>query len=326
MDLSAKVFQAIENGRLTKMGDTILVGVSGGPDSVALLHILYGLRHRLGIKLHVAHFNHRLRPQAQRDEDFVKDLAKRLSLPMSVDRRQGRLKTLLASEDQARQWRLTFFAKVARQTKAKAIALAHTQNDLAETVLMRLLRGSGLLGLRGILSEHQMRGTKLIRPLLAVARSEIQQYLKSHRLKFCHDFSNEQTHYLRNRIRLKLIPYLVKQYNSNVYAVLVDLADISRTDYDYLLKQARKLFKEKVASFPTKVKINLCSFLSCHLSIRRMILRLAFEHLAGDFNQLAFTHIKEAEDLLQNRPAGTLVHWPQGVKILKSKKELILSI
>lgn len=326
MDLSTKIFSTMTKEQLTKIGDTIVVGVSGGPDSVTLLYILYRLRHRLGIKLHVAHFNHRLRSGAWRDENFVKNLAKGLNLPLTIGHRKARLKSIIASEDQARQWRFKFFAKVAHQVKAKAIALAHTQNDLAETVLMRLLRGSGLLGLRGILSEHQIRQTKFIRPLLLVPRAEIQQYLKSHRLKFCRDLTNEQTHYVRNKIRLKLIPHLMKEYNPHLPVVLADLADTTKMDYDYLLKQARGQFKEKVRCFPRKVRINLDSLLRQHPSMRRMMLRLAFEHLKGNFNQLAFTHMKQAEDLLQYRPVGTLVHWPQGVRILKSNKELILGV
>ncbi|MBI3601555.1 MAG: tRNA lysidine(34) synthetase TilS [Candidatus Omnitrophica bacterium] len=310
--------------QLTNIADTVVVGVSGGADSTALLHILYQLRHRLGVKLHVAHFNHGLRFQAGADEAFVKDLATRLNLPFSVGHRRGRLKSCLISEDQARQWRFDFFFKVARHVKAQAIALAHTENDLAETVLMRLLRGAGLLGLRGIASEHQMAQIKLIRPLLSIGRRDIERYLKTHRLTYRSDATNAQTHYFRNKIRLKLLPLLVKEYNPNLAHILVDLAHTAQIDYDYLLQQARRCFEKTVVVSKRKVTMKLKIFLRQHPSMQRMLLRLAFERLVKDINQLSFAHMQEVEDLLERRPAGSVVHWPGSVGVLKSKDALIL--
>jgi len=324
MDLSKKVFHSIVKSSLIKASDTVIVGVSGGADSVTLLHVLYQLRMPLGIHLHVAHFNHRLRMGADKDEAFVKELALKLHLPFSAARRQGILKSKIVSEDKARQMRFKFFQELARQTKAKSIALAHTQNDLAETVLMRLIRGAGLLGLRGILSEHQMDGTRFIRPLLGIQRKEIEQYLKENHLSYCVDKTNLQTHYLRNKIRLQLLPALIKEYNVNFPNVLVDLAYTSQADYDYLLTQAKELFKDRVMASKGKVKINLNFFLKQHLSMQRMLLRLAFEHLAGDFNQLGFAHMQEVEDMIQRGANPSVVHWPKSIEILRIKDGLII--
>ena len=325
MDLTKEILQVIIKQKLTKAGDILIVGVSGGADSVALLHILHQLRHRLGIKLHVAHFNHRLRSSADRDEKFVRSLSGKLGIPISVHRRKN-ISKIVVSEDNARQWRFEFFAKVAHQTKAQSIALAHTQNDLAETVLMRLLRGTGLSGLRGILSENKIAGEKFIRPLLSVQRSQIEKYLQAHRLDYCNDETNQQTHYLRNKVRLKLLPDLIKNYNSNLPNVLVDLAYTTQGDYDYLLTQAQELFKKNVKASKAKIKFKLKFFFKQHISMRRMLLRLSYENLVSNFNQLSFKHIQEVEDMLENRPVGTAVDWPQSVKVLKSKDELILTL
>ena len=326
MDLTKQILQIITKQKLTRTGDTVLVGVSGGADSVCLLHVLYQLRHPLGIKLHVAHFNHRLRPSADRDERFVRDLSAKLSLPIAVHRRKGVLKSKIVSEDKARQWRFEFFAKVARQAKAQSIALAHTQNDLAETVLMRFLRGSGLLGLRGILSENKILERNFIRPLLSIQRGQIEKYLKVHRLEYCNDETNQQTHYLRNKVRLELLPNLIKNYNANLPNVLVDLAYTTQGDYDYLLTESQALFKKNVKVEKSKLKIKLKFFLKQHVSMQRMLLRLSFEKIVSNFNQLSFAHIQEVEDMLENRPVGAAVDWPQSVKVLKSKDELILTL
>jgi tRNA(Ile)-lysidine synthase len=326
MDLSKQVLQTIIQQKLTKRGDAILVGVSGGVDSVVLLHILYQLRHQLAIKLHVVHFNHRLRLSANRDERFVKGLAQRLNLPITIQRRKGTQKIKLVSEDQARQWRFAFFAKVASQTRSQAIALAHHQNDLAETVLMRLLRGTGLSGLRGILGETHIAKVKFIRPLLSIQRVSIEKYAKDNGLKYCHDETNDQTHYLRNKIRLKLMPDLVKNYNSNFSHTLVDLAYTSQADYEYLFLQAQKLFKKNATITKSVVTMKFKFLIKQHVSIQRMLLRLAFESLVSNYKQLSLKHIQEVEDMLMNRPAGTILHWPQSIKVKRTKDRVMLQL
>jgi tRNA(Ile)-lysidine synthase len=287
--------------------------------------LLHQLRHQLGIKLHIAHFNHRLRLNADQDERFVRNLASKLNVPISFGRRSNFSKVKV-SEDTARQWRFRFFTKIVYQVSAQAIALAHNQNDLAETVFMRLLRGSGLLGLRGILSETTLGQTKLIRPLLSVQRSRIEEYLRQHHLNYRNDETNRQTHYLRNKIRLKLLPDLVKNYNVNFSHTLVDLAYTTQADYDYLLNQARHIFRKNAIISNIKVRIKIKFFLKQHISMRRMMLRLSFEQLASSYGQLNFSHIEEVEDLLLNRPAGARVHWPQSVSVFNSKDELVLTV
>ncbi|MEI7999090.1 MAG: tRNA lysidine(34) synthetase TilS [Candidatus Omnitrophota bacterium] len=323
MDLAKRVLEIIKQQELIRLGDTIVIGVSGGPDSVALLYVLYKLRISLGFKLHIAHFNHRLRPGADQDEVFVRDFAVKLDLPISVSRRKGSIKKALVSEDKARRWRFKFFIQVAHRVKAQAIALAHTQNDLAETVLMRLLRGTGLMGLRGILSERQMEGVRLIRPFLSIQRLQIEQYFKVNKLGYCIDETNQQPYFLRNKIRLQLMPMLMKDYSPNFPSLLVDLAYSSGADYEYLLDQAQLQYKMCAVVSKSKVKITIKSLLKQPLSIRRMLFRLSFEHLAKNLNQLSFVHLNEVEDLLATRPVGSIVSWPKSIRVIKLKDQLV---
>ena len=326
MDLKSHFLQTVVREGFFKPGDRVLVAVSGGADSVCLLHLLYSFQARLGISLQVAHYNHQLRPTANRDEAFVKLLAKNLDLPISVYRRNKPNKQQAVSEEKAREWRFKFLVKTAVQIKAQCIALAHHQDDLAETVLMRLLRGAGLLGLRGILTDNTIAKQRFIRPLLTVSRAQIEIYLKQNKLTFCQDETNQQTHYLRNKIRLKLLPQLTCEYNPNLSSVLTDLAYTAQADYDYLLSQAQMVFAKQARCFDSKVSFKLKLFLKNHPSIQRLMLRLAYERIVKSVNQLAVVHIQEVEDLLNNRPVGSEVHWPKAVTVIKTKEELVLTL
>ena len=172
----------------------MIVGVSGGADSMALLLALSRLRHDLGVQLHAAHFNHRYRPEASRDERFVTGWCKRFNVPLTVGcRKGGRIRRL--SEDDARQMRFEFLVKLAGRLSAQSVALGHTRNDLAETVLMRLMRGSGLYGLRAILPRRSIDGTIFVRPLMDVDRFDVEGYLKIKKTPFCTDATNSQMVY-----------------------------------------------------------------------------------------------------------------------------------
>ncbi len=326
MNIAQKILNSFQAHNLTQKGDIVIVGVSGGADSVALIHILFQLRYKLGITLHVAHFNHRLRATSDCDERFVKSVSEQLGLPFHVLRSKSKMKSKTVSEDTARQWRLEFFYSLSQKIGANSIALAHTQNDLAETVLMKILRGTGLLGLRGIRPDSKLGSMKIIRPFLSISRKDIEEYLKSEKIKFCIDETNLKTFYLRNKVRLKLLPMLIKEYNSNFPEVLIDLAETAGIDYDYIYKQAMRLFQNKVLVSQKKVSIKMSIFNKEHTSMQRMLLRLSFDHLVNSFNELSFNHIEEVEDMLLNRPVGSVVHWPKAVVVEKSNKELVLRV
>ena len=319
MDFSQKVLQFIQKNNLIKAGGTIIVGVSGGADSMSLIHVLVALRHKLGVQLHVAHFNHHMRPEADKEEVFVKQWCLQHHVPVTVERRKG--KRRLLSEDEARQARFKFFIRLATQIKAQSVALAHTQNDLAETVLMRLMRGSGLHGLRGILPIRSLEGIVFIRPLIATTRKDIEYYLKIHQTTFCTDSTNHKSVYLRNKVRRDLLPLLVKEYNPQIASVLVDLAATAQEDYGFLEECAQARFQRNVRVLKGSVKILLKNLKGEPISMRRLILSQMAGVLTGDVAALTFDHIQALEDLV-NKECQSSVHLPHHLKAVKSLKFL----
>ena len=316
--LPDKVRSAIKKQRLLSKGDKVVVGVSGGPDSVALLYILKSLSKELRLNLHVAHLDHMLRKDSAGDRRFVENLAHRLKVPFTCGRIN--IKELAGRgslEEIARNARLAFLFRVARKIKAKKIALGHNLDDQAETVLMRIIRGTGLYGLSGILPERRMGKFKIIRPLLEVRRREIEKYLRNKKIKARTDLSNLEDIYLRNKIRNRLLPLLEKKYNRNIKEVLANLALSAGCDYDYLISQAKRKMRKGAAS------ITLKKFLKLPLSLKRLLLRLHIQRLSGDTRRLTFRHMREIEDLIYNRPPGSVVDLPRGLSLLKRQSCLV---
>ena len=329
MNLIEKVKNTITTYHLFSKGDKVLVGVSAGPDSVALLYILHALRYELAIDLQAAHFNHQLRKESVDDARFVNRLAKGLRLPFLSaawgNRKKGGKGSL---EELAREARFDFFMNTARKTKADVIALGHTMNDLAETVLMRILRGTGLQGLRSILAKREIEGYCFIRPLLDVQRPEILRFLEKGHIEYRHDSSNTQLKFFRNKIRLQLLPLLEREYNPNVVATLAHLARSVSYDYDYLEANVKGLFSRlaRVKKENPRVMISMEAFMRQPPSLRNMLLRLAVARLKGNTNRMTFAHIEEIESLLAHRPQGAVVHFPGGIQITKHRKYLTITL
>ncbi len=322
MDLKKKVLTFIKKHDLIKPGSSLLLGVSGGADSVALLYIFHQLRHDLSLSLQVLHFNHRLRPASDKDQQFVEQLGARLNVPVIVAARPKVSGRKSVSEDQARQWRYKFFNQSLRRLNADAIVLAHHQDDIAETVLMRLIRGSGLAGLRGILPQREINGVIFIRPFLDVSRKEILAYLVQHKLGYCVDATNRQTKFFRNKVRIKLLPLLKNNFNPRINEVLLDLARISTEDYHFLQELLLQRIKEILVKLQGRVRIRLKLYNAEHPAMQRMILRHVFGLLNKDSSQLTFAHIEEIEDLIKHRPINAAVDCPRSVKVVKLKEFL----
>jgi len=311
------VKNTIKQNSLISKGDRIIVGVSGGPDSVALLYILNSLKGQFALKLRVAHLDHMLRKNSVRDAEFVKDLAQKLEIPATITRVNVKALTGNGSiEEIARYARFRLFSKVAKSFKAKKIALGHNLDDQAETVLMRLLRGSGLYGLSAIQPKRQINGLAVIRPLLDTRRKDIEKFLRSKKIKSCFDETNLDGIYLRNKIRNTLLPLLEKNYNRNIRQVLANLADSSASDYNYLSKAVAKLPESGRKTLALK------RLKAMHPAIRRLLLRNAISRAKGNTRSIGFVHIREIEDLIFNRPSNSIVDLPQGISARKSLKSV----
>jgi tRNA(Ile)-lysidine synthase len=313
--LLEKIRKTIRAYDLFKKGDTVLIGVSGGPDSLALLYALHCIKKEHSLKLFIAHLDHMLRKDSSSDAEFVKKTASKLGIPVSSGRINVKAIAEKGSlEEIARNARLGFLFQTAKKIKADKIALGHNLDDRAETVLMRMLRGSGMYGLSGILPKRMLYGFCIVRPLIETRRKDIENFLKRKKIKPRIDISNSQDIYFRNKIRNKLLPFLEKDYNPNIKEVLSNTAEIIGYDYDYLNLRARN------HSTFLKSKTDIKKFLALHPSMQRSLLRLHINRLKKDTRGIEFRHIKEIEDMLLNRPVGSIVDLPGNICVSKTRK------
>ena len=312
-----EIDETIKKYRLIKKGDKILVGVSGGPDSLTLLLLLFSLKNKLGLTLHVAHMDHGLRKDSHADALFVERWGEKLGIPVTAARLNPELKEKRGSlEEICRQARMDFFIRIAKKIKADKIALGHNLDDQAETILMRILRGTGLSGLSGISAKRKIKDMIFIRPLLETSRKEIECFLKRKNVKPRIDSTNKEEVFFRNKIRHDLIPLLRNKYNQNIVEVLVNLAESISYDYEYLDQVARKMAKGN------NLRLNLKKIKSLHPAILRLKIRQSIACIQGDTRRIGFQHIKELEDLLNNRPIGSIVDLPKGISVEKTRNTL----
>jgi len=308
----------------------VLVGVSGGPDSVCLLYLLNQLQKNRKLELSIAHLNHKLRGKdADEDAIFVRELAERLKLPFyleEIDTRGEIKKRGLSEEEGARVLRYEFLNRAARKAQAKKVALGHTQDDQAETVLMRLIKGAGPLGLGGIPAVRNENQITIVRPLFEIWREEILAYLKENKIGYRIDASNSSPLYLRNRIRNELLPYLSQEFNPNIKEVLANTADNLRVTFEYLHKQGKRKFKSATSKLNGTIVLDSRKVKSYPCAIQREIFRQIIKELKGNLRRIRYQHWKEFESLVQERPGGSIVDLPCGISIEKKKKEIVCSL
>jgi tRNA(Ile)-lysidine synthase len=325
--LAARVRRAIIAHELVPARSRVVVAVSGGVDSVALLHLLAALREERRLHLHVAHLDHALREASREDAEFVRRLAARWGLPATVERRP--VAELCARqgwslEDGARRVRYAFLIDTAARSSASHVALAHTADDQAETVLMRVLRGSGLLGLGAMPIKRQVDGVWLIRPLLDVWRRELVAYARAQRLSYREDPTNRDERFLRNRIRHELLPLIERRYNPNIKGALTQLAQQCRTDYEFLQGAAGRQWKRMTRIGPSaQVTIAITPFLRQPKALQRQVVREALQRVKGDLTRIEYRHWLEVERLFTERPTGTVVDLPGGVSLRREEQRVV---
>jgi tRNA(Ile)-lysidine synthase len=320
-----KVHQTITRFKLLGRGERILIGVSGGADSMALLHALAEIRHEWGISLMVAYLDHGLRREAAEERVFVGKAAADLGLPFVAGKADvGALKRerRLPLQEAAREARYTFLMKAARDAQSDKIALGHTADDQAESVLMRILRGSGARGLSGIPPK---RGEIFIRPLIAVGRGEIESYLRQKNISYRDDVSNRNLHFLRNRIRRELLPELEK-YNPQIRRILVQMADHFRMEEEYW----RTWVQERLSTGghdPGKgiLILDIPGLAGLPIPLRLRLFRGAIEKILGHLRGFGFSHFWAIENLWQNPAPNKEIRLPNGIRVFKSYEVLKIS-
>ena len=307
--------------------DSVLVGVSGGPDSVALLHVLIKLASRFSLRLGVAHLNHSLRQKdSDKDAEFVASLAGKFDLPCYVRKEnvnKYKVENKLSLEEAARRVRYTFLDSVSESNNFNKIALGHHSDDNAELVLMNLFRGSGPKGISGI---PPVRDGKIIRPLINLKRSEIIDYLETKGLKHVSDTSNLDTRYIRNRIRLNLIPLLKESYNPKIIDTLNRLSEIIGFEEEWIEDTIHPLFEKTALSLQDDiVSFSVPRLKEINIAARRRIIRKAIERIKGDLRRITFFHIDSVINLLESGSTYKNLDFPDRIRIQLNREHLIFS-
>jgi tRNA(Ile)-lysidine synthase len=321
-----RILKTIQKHHMLNPGENVLVAVSGGVDSVALLLCLHKLAPKLHLSLAVAHLNHRIRGQeGDADEDFVRVLSSRLQLPFYMEAIEVKKQAIEGKrniEELARQKRYEFLRRTARRVGAQKIAVGHNLNDQAETVLFRFIRGSGIEGLSGI---HPVVDELVIRPLLEHSRKAIVEYVKQKGADFRDDSTNQDMQRTRNRIRMKLVPYLEKNVNPRLIETLAREASISREAWSYIEAEAKRVFEKLCCREDHGISLKLDSFEAMHPAMQKHVLRQALKECLGSLRGITFRHIDCLVSLCRARHSGDQIRISRMCNAIRQFDTLLLT-
>jgi len=322
-EMLARVRRTVRAHRMLAKGDCVLAAVSGGADSVVMLHVLVALKEELSLDIAVFHLNHNLRgAESAADLAFVRRLAKRLNLPFEGRRlRAGELDRFSGStQEAAREARYRHMLEAAKTRGAKKIALGHTLDDQAETVLLRLVKGGGTAGLGGI---PPARGP-FVRPLIDVSRDEVEAFARAGKLGYRTDSTNLSTKYLRNDIRLNLIPYLRKNFNPNITASLARLSAILRADADFIDREAEAaLDRSLVEKSAAAVALDRKVVASLHDALKARVLMKAIWLLTGE-SDIYSAHIISSIKLIEGRRPNASIDLPGDIVVRRAYDRVLI--
>jgi len=327
MDMSKetikKVRETIIRYGMTDPGDLLVVAVSGGPDSVCLLDILNQLSDDLEVRLVVAHFNHGLRQAEDEHETrLVRKLAESMDLPFETEKTSLLGEGSASMEERARDARYEFFEKVRERSHARKIAVGHNLNDQAETVLMRLLRGSGPSGLAGI---PPIRDNRIIRPLIEVKREDIESYIAARGLPYAIDSSNLDIRYLRNRIRIELMPMMLG-YQPQLVEHLGRLATILRGEDSYMEGQAADWVERETEPGPNSdISVPVSSFMKLPGPFRNRVARHLLKKIGNGLRRIDHDHIQSISSLANGVSPQGMTDLPNGLVVKKVYDTLTFS-
>ncbi len=335
--LQSQVGAALGRAGFSGNRTTLVVGVSGGPDSSALLYCLHRLQESHRLRLHVAHLNHDFRgEEADADARFVADLAQELGLPAHVEKREvvgyQKQRRISSFELAAREIRYSFLAEMAAQAGAAAVVVGHTADDLAETVLLHVLRGSGLHGLRGMTElapwpwPDDGPGLRLFRPLLAATREETMACCRELGRTFREDSGNSLPRFTRNRVRHQLLPLLAAEYNPRVREAVVRLARAAALEVDYLESEVDRAWPQVAeGQAGSMARFHVSALTALHPLLQRLVLRRGYSVVTGAAHRLEETHLQAMYDLALAGASGRSLALPGGVWLHYAQDHLLLT-
>lgn len=336
MAVIRRLAQELESERLLESDDAVVVGVSGGPDSMALLHLLVELNGtgEWRLRLHAAHLNHTLRgEEAEQDAAFVQAACDHLDMPCTVDQREVRASAEdegVSIEELGRRERYAFFERVCLQVGARAVAVGHHADDQAETILHRILRGTGLRGLAGIPRRRGLSpgsDIRLVRPLLRFTRAEILDYLRQAGIIYRDDRSNSSNEAMRNRIRNVLLPAIEAQVNPQARDALVRLGAQARWLEEYLTETVQRTFDTLLVSRTDQtIALNVDGLSRKSRLVQAELIRVTYAAFGLGEQDLSFAHLVAAMELVSDPTSGRRVSLPGGLGVERRYQQLVFSL
>ena len=319
--MKQKVLETIKKYNLIQNGDKIVLGVSGGPDSISMLDILNEIRidetNNLDFNIVVAHVNHMIREEAGEDLEFVKNFCNKIGVEFyskSIDIQKIANTNKIGTEEAGRNARYEFFDEILEKTNSNKIAIAHNKNDKVETIIMNILRGSGIAGLKGI---EPIKNNKYIRPLIEGERYEIENYCKEKNIEARIDRTNFENVYTRNKIRNIIIPYIKKEFNPNIIQTMDRLSELVKEDDEYLEKLVEQKYQEMLLEEKTKeIVIDLKKFNKEEKVIKSRILLYTIARLLGSTKGIEKIHIEDVIKMCSNNIGNKYLTPNKNIKIL----------
>lgn len=319
--MKEKVLETIKKYNLIENEDKLVLGVSGGPDSISMLNILNDIRNDKNLHMEfdiiVAHVNHMIREEAKEDEKFVEDFCKKIGVPFyskSIDVQKIANNNKIGTEEAGRNARYEFFDEILEKTNSNKIAIAHNKNDKVETIIMNMLRGSGIAGLKGI---EPIKNNKYIRPLIECERFEIEQYCKENNIDARIDRTNFENIYTRNKVRNVVIPYIKQEFNPNIIQTVDRLSELVKEEDEYLENTVKNKYKELIIEEQEKQFVmDLKGFNKQEKVIKSRLLLYTISRLLGSTNGIEKIHIEDVIKLCENNIGNKYLTPNKNIKIL----------
>ena len=324
--MEEKVLETIKKYNLIESGDKLVLGVSGGPDSICMLNVLWNIKNKINFNFVVAHINHQIREEAILDEQYVKSFCEKLNINCYIKRIEVEKyahNKKMGTEEAGREVRYDFFNEILKKTNSNKIAIAHNKNDKVETMLMNLFRGSGINGLKGI----EPKRDNIIRPLIEIERNDIESYCENKNLKPRIEKTTFENAYTRNKIRNIVIPYIKKEFNPNIIKTMDRLSELIKDEEEFWDKYIQTKYKEiKIQESKEKVILDLKKFNKEQNPVKARLIRVIIAKLRGSSNGIEKIHIQDIIKLCEKNVGNKFLTPQKGVKVFVNKGKIEISV
>lgn len=327
--MKQKVIETIEKYNLIKSGDKIVLGVSGGPDSITMLDILKDLKETMNFEIYVVHVNHMIRGQdAINDQKYVENYCNKNNIEFytkAIDVQEIAKSKKIGVEEAGRIARYEAFEEILKKTNSNKIATAHNKNDKVETIIMHILRGSGVSGLKGI---SPIRDNKFIKPLIECSREEIEKFCEINKLNPCIDKTNFENSYTRNKIRNIVIPYIKEQFNPNIVETIERLSEVISSEDEYISEITQKEYEKLLISKQeNQIEIKLKEFNILDNVIKSRLILLVVKNIFGSIQGIEKINIVDIIKLCKNNIGNKFLMPNKNLKVMiKDKKIYFIKI